>query len=759
MGRFYVVFEGLNPGVYRSWDECEQQIHGVSGNKHKSFSTEEEANEEFRKYQLKKKRCAQPQEKEAPLPPPLRRTQNKSKMEFADLLVYENDLLGASMESWLRRFTFLLTKTEPTFIKESSYFQGGKDFCRYYVCTNSCLLGDKPFCIGRYAETEFLAREDASILMIRMLLAATNKEVFDYNYHNLKIQEELMDSLQAHNWELMEENKRLKEEVHVLRERFCSLVARLFQKRVSTLEEHDSGHLNAIKLLELIVLKKKDVVDGEKASVGDEARNVINNDPIHNDSDLNVMGGHSSPGIDFPPELTANFILQVSDEEGGSGHMNTMSTPNLKLGKLYGDSGAPRSSKRRQNAMPDELGSMGKRLFPSPTSNRQTPMQRPPRSGGGQSSKSSQIQSPAFASKSNSVSNVSSQAKQNTRQRSVSIPRVMKTMFKAPGDINFNLSEAMMFAFIFGDDMDLCEPLVTMGDLRLWRLDFLNFVPGKEIKVTISSKYSNVSVQIFTVYAMKVALTQKYYSFVTTWHLPPSFAVDLKLGKNTSEMLEIYKDTSMHLSNDLRFIYVPIMEDDHWYLTVISMRDSTAYHADSYLRDCDIPARRLVIRGVCEALYKMMSSDEFGSSAVYCPFDLDAWPIDIARGVPNMGTSVNSSVWVLQWMLMEEMFVPNLPGVWSMHEKGLYLFKESLDSIPFIQPKHLTDKTVWKMAVTISVFDLPVVHNLNLTYVAGKVNVEANAAVNNANDEEEGTEDDDEDEEAHVADMVQVFGG
>ncbi|KAK7287199.1 hypothetical protein RIF29_00326 [Crotalaria pallida] len=311
MGRFYVVFEGLNPGVYTSWDECEKQIHGVSGNKHKSFSTEQEANEEFRIYQLKKKRGAQPLSEG--VTSSSNKTESKcfnmdsleealnsidrSNMVFAELLVYENDLLGASMESWLRRFTFMLRKTEPTFIKESSVFQDGKVFCRYYVCVNSSLIGDNPFCIGRYAETEFLAREDVSVVMIRRLLSATNKEVFDYNYHNLKIQEEVMDNLQAHNWELMEENKRLKEEVHVLREsevqgkvaakqvqldsesvtigfnagnvfdaddalpsavgcesptlrpKLLQLIESL-QKRVSTLEEHDAGHLNAIKLLE-----------------------------------------------------------------------------------------------------------------------------------------------------------------------------------------------------------------------------------------------------------------------------------------------------------------------------------------------------------------------------------------------------------------------------------------------------------------------------------------------------------------------------
>ncbi|KAK7267947.1 hypothetical protein RIF29_20628 [Crotalaria pallida] len=136
---------------------------------------------------------------------------------FVDTLEYENDILGASMESWLG-FAVLLTNTEPTFLKESTLIDGGREYYRYHVLLNTNIIGDHPFTIGRYAESEFFAREDAAVVMIKRLLAATNKQVFDFNYHNLTKQNEVMDGLQAQNWELTKENQRLKEEIHVLRE-------------------------------------------------------------------------------------------------------------------------------------------------------------------------------------------------------------------------------------------------------------------------------------------------------------------------------------------------------------------------------------------------------------------------------------------------------------------------------------------------------------------------------------------------------------
>ncbi len=41
--RYYVVWNGLVPGVYSTWDECRQQIEGVKQALYKSFATLDEA--------------------------------------------------------------------------------------------------------------------------------------------------------------------------------------------------------------------------------------------------------------------------------------------------------------------------------------------------------------------------------------------------------------------------------------------------------------------------------------------------------------------------------------------------------------------------------------------------------------------------------------------------------------------------------------------------------------------------------------------
>jgi len=43
--KFFVVWEGKEPGIYRSWDECKRQIHGYGGAIYKGFATEAEARE------------------------------------------------------------------------------------------------------------------------------------------------------------------------------------------------------------------------------------------------------------------------------------------------------------------------------------------------------------------------------------------------------------------------------------------------------------------------------------------------------------------------------------------------------------------------------------------------------------------------------------------------------------------------------------------------------------------------------------------
>ena len=41
--KFYAVKKGKTTGVFRSWDECKNQVDGFSGAQYKSFKTEAEA--------------------------------------------------------------------------------------------------------------------------------------------------------------------------------------------------------------------------------------------------------------------------------------------------------------------------------------------------------------------------------------------------------------------------------------------------------------------------------------------------------------------------------------------------------------------------------------------------------------------------------------------------------------------------------------------------------------------------------------------
>jgi ribonuclease HI len=43
--KFYTVWRGAQPGVYDTWDECQQQIKGFKGGVYKAFSTRKEAEE------------------------------------------------------------------------------------------------------------------------------------------------------------------------------------------------------------------------------------------------------------------------------------------------------------------------------------------------------------------------------------------------------------------------------------------------------------------------------------------------------------------------------------------------------------------------------------------------------------------------------------------------------------------------------------------------------------------------------------------
>jgi ribonuclease HI len=46
--KFYVVWQGLSPGIYDSWEECRAQVEGVAGARYKAFNSIEDATMAFR---------------------------------------------------------------------------------------------------------------------------------------------------------------------------------------------------------------------------------------------------------------------------------------------------------------------------------------------------------------------------------------------------------------------------------------------------------------------------------------------------------------------------------------------------------------------------------------------------------------------------------------------------------------------------------------------------------------------------------------
>ena len=45
--KFYVVWKGKRPGIYNSWEECQEQIAGVKGAQYMGFTSKKEAEEAF----------------------------------------------------------------------------------------------------------------------------------------------------------------------------------------------------------------------------------------------------------------------------------------------------------------------------------------------------------------------------------------------------------------------------------------------------------------------------------------------------------------------------------------------------------------------------------------------------------------------------------------------------------------------------------------------------------------------------------------
>ncbi|XLU78010.1 hypothetical protein S245_001431, partial [Arachis hypogaea] len=72
---------------------------------------------------------------------------------------------------------------------------------------------------------------------------------------------------------------------------------------------------------------------------------------------------------------------------------------------------------------------------------------------------------------------------------------------------------------------------------------------------------------------------------------------DVSLHMEDHDLLKKYAHY-MSPTRDLQFIYVPIKENDHWYLMVMSIPDKILYHLDSHCKVEDGEPRKHHIRNI-----------------------------------------------------------------------------------------------------------------------------------------------------------------
>ena len=92
--KFYVVWSGLNPGIYHSWDDCQAQIKGVKGAVYKSFDSKEEAERAYASpaYEyVKRKKEASPTPSQQVAP------SNSPKGENSNTATTESPLFGRGL--------------------------------------------------------------------------------------------------------------------------------------------------------------------------------------------------------------------------------------------------------------------------------------------------------------------------------------------------------------------------------------------------------------------------------------------------------------------------------------------------------------------------------------------------------------------------------------------------------------------------------------------------------------------------------------
>ncbi|MED6199167.1 hypothetical protein PIB30_073349 [Stylosanthes scabra] len=94
---------------------------------------------------------------------------------------------------------------------------------------------------------------------------------------------------------------------------------------------------------------------------------------------------------------------------------------------------------------------------------------------------------------------------------------------------------------------------------------------------------------------------------------------------------------------------------------IVSVKDGFISHLDSSPNVYDMPDRQSVIIKIVEVLFEVVKVVYSDAEDKYPPYDFRDFPLRDIKGVPNCETSLNSGVWVISWLNMQDEFNPYQP--------------------------------------------------------------------------------------------------
>ncbi|XLU82224.1 hypothetical protein S245_005644, partial [Arachis hypogaea] len=130
------------------------------------------------------------------------------------------------------------------------------------------------------------------------------------------------------------------------------------------------------------------------------------------------------------------------------------------------------------------------------------------------------------------------------------------------------------------------------------------------------SKDHIITAKIMELWARKCTWEQRSITLKTTWCLPPSFSVDVFQHLQIEELIDKYADY-MGKYPSLEYIYIPIKDNDHWYLMVMSLEPKIVFHLDSNLPHERKEPRTQSTNTLAVVLSQIISSAHFEA----CPFE------------------------------------------------------------------------------------------------------------------------------------------